>query len=133
MTLAQTADVEVRLARTLAGAELAFSQALLVEVSAMARLAVPGLDAQIGADANFDAVVVGRIAGAVVRVLRNPDGLVLETVDDYTRRRAEAVADGTLHLSVADLAALRSGPGAVSAGRSVVGSQKLAARGYTVE
>lgn len=128
-TLVSTGDVQDRLQRPLAGVELTAALVFVSEVSAMARLAVPGLDAAVTANADFATVVAGRLAGAVLRVLRNPDGKIQESIDDYAYRRADAVADGSLYLSDADLAALRALPDS-TASIGKVGSQKLSAYGY---
>ncbi len=125
--LATVFDVEARLQRALDGVELAAAEVFLDEVSGIARRAIPGIDASTVADPNLAQVVVGRIAGAVARVLRNPEGLTFEQIGAYGYRRADAVADGLLYLSAADLAQMRP----VTATRRV-GSQRLAARGYNV-
>jgi hypothetical protein len=39
------------------------------------------------------------LVDAVVRVLRNPDGKLQESIDDYSYRRADSVADGALYLT----------------------------------
>lgn len=123
--LATTYDVEARLQRTLEGVELTASAVFLEEAAGIARRAIPGLDASVTVDANLAAVVAGKIAGAVARVLRNPDGVNFEQIGAYAYRRADAVADGSLYLTVDELALMRP------AGTSRrVGSQKLLARGY---
>lgn len=123
--LASIPDVEARLQRTLAGVELTAAGVLLDEASAIARRAIPGIDASVSADVNLAGVVAGKVATAVARVLRNPEGMSQETIGAYAYRRADAVADGSLYLSEAELAQMRP------AGTSRrVGSQKLVARGY---
>lgn len=102
-------DVERVLARPLAGAEVTAAQALLQRVSALMRLEVPNLDARVQANPDFAVVVRGYAADAVKRVLQNPDGKVQESIDDYSYRRADAVADGVLYLTPAELAGLRAG------------------------
>jgi hypothetical protein len=64
-------------------------------MSGLVRLRVPGADSRAGTDASWAAVVAGRIAGAVARIIRNPDGLVEETVGGETSRWAAATATGS--------------------------------------
>jgi hypothetical protein len=47
------------------------------------------------------------VATMVIRVLRNPDGFLTETIDDYTYRRDSAVSAGALYLSDDELGQLR--------------------------
>ena len=126
--LATIEDVEARIQRTFTGAEQVAAAVFLDEVSGIARRAIPGIDASVAADANLAQVVVGRIAGAVARVLRNPEGLSSEQVGAYGYRRADAVADGLLYLSASELAQMRP----VAASKRV-SSQKLLARGYELQ
>lgn len=123
--LATTYDVEARLQRNLSGVELTAAVVFLQEASGIARRAIPDIDASIATDVNLTEVVAGRIAAAVARVLRNPDGLVQESIGAYAYRRADAVADGALFLSADELTQMRP---AASSRR--IGSQKLLARGY---
>lgn len=46
------------------------------------------------------------VATMAVRVLKNPDGLLTETIDDYTYRRDSAVSAGALYVSADELADL---------------------------
>ena len=46
------------------------------------------------------------VCAMVLRVLRNPDGLVQESIDDYAYRRADAVADGLLYATPRELDSL---------------------------
>lgn len=123
--LATIGDVEARLLRTVTGVELTAAAVFLQEASEIVRRTIPGIDVSVAADVNLRGVVAGRVAGAVVRVLRNPDGLVQESIGAYAYRRADAVADGSLYLTDGELAQMRP---AVSSRR--MGSQKLQARGY---
>lgn len=125
--LADVPDVEARLQRGLSGVEITAALVFLDEASGLARRAIPGLDAAVVVDLDLAAVVAGKIAGAVVRVLRNPSGLNFEQIGAYAYRRADAVADGSLYLTAEELAQMRP---AVSAVRRV-GSQKLSAWGWS--
>ena len=81
---------------------------LLERVSALIR-AHPygaGLDARIAGDEDLAVIVAGVAVEAVLRVLRNPDGKVQESIDDYSYRRSDTVADGELYLTDRELAQL---------------------------
>lgn len=126
MTLLATVfDVEARLQRNLTDLEHTAAAVFLEEAEGIVRRAIPGIDASLVADPNLAVVVAGRVAGAVARVLRNPEGLTFEQIGAYAYRRADAVADGSLYLTAAELAQMR--PAAAS---RRVGSQKLQAIGY---
>ena len=47
------------------------------------------------------------VSTMVIRVLKNPDGLLTETIDDYTYRRDSAVSAGALYVSGEELDQLR--------------------------
>lgn len=47
------------------------------------------------------------VASMVIRVLRNPDGYLTETIDDYTYRRDTAVSAGALYVSEDEVLQLR--------------------------
>jgi hypothetical protein len=47
------------------------------------------------------------VATVVIRVLRNPEGYLTETLDDYTYRRDSAVSAGVLYVSDAEVEQLR--------------------------
>jgi hypothetical protein len=96
--LATTDDVADRW-QPLTGSQVRAASAMLDQISALVRLRQPGIDEEMAADVNLAVVVRGTVAGAVLRVLRNPDGKVQESIDDYAYRRADAVADGALYLT----------------------------------
>jgi len=74
------------------------------------RLYAPDLDER-AASGDMALLVRGVAVDAVLRVLRNPDGKVQEGIDDYTYRRADAVADGALYLTPAEITLIGSRPG----------------------
>lgn len=47
------------------------------------------------------------VANMVIRVLKNPDGILTETIDDYTYRRDSAISSGALYVSDDELNRLR--------------------------
>jgi hypothetical protein len=72
---------------------------------------------RIVASPDLGVLARGVLVDAVLRVLRNPDGKVQESIDDYSYRRADAVADGSLYLTD-DEWALLAGPGSAVASNS---------------
>jgi hypothetical protein len=97
--------------RPLTDEEAAAADVLLADASTIVRSTVPGVDERI-ADGSLSAeLVAGVVIRAVLRVLRNPEGKVQESVDDYSYRRADAVSDGSLYISASDLALLTTTPG----------------------
>lgn len=101
--LATVADVESRW-RPLTAEQLPVALALLGDASRVLRARQPDLDTRIAAGTLDGQLVAGVVARAVLRVLRNPDGKVQESIDDYAFRRADAVADGLLYVDPGDLA-----------------------------
>lgn len=114
-TYATPDDVEVRLGRPLT--DPAQAVALLRDAEVLIRSRVLDLAARVADEPGFLDVVVMVEANAVVRVLRNPEGLraVTVTVDDgsVTRTRDQATSDGALRITDDewDLLAPVYGPG----------------------
>lgn len=108
MAYAYPGDVAPRW-RTLTTEEAYSASVLLERVSAVMRLNSAGLDDRIAGDPDLAIVASGIAVDAVLRVLRNPDGKVQEAIDDYSYRRADAVADGVLYLTPSELAQLAPG------------------------
>lgn len=102
MTIATPAHVGVEIGRPLTDAETAQATQWLEVVEAMLSGRIPDLHPQVAAGAILEALVVQVEAAAVVRKLRNPDGLRSwsATVDDSTVQQttASAAADGTLRI-----------------------------------
>ncbi|AEI11820.1 Gp19/Gp15/Gp42 family protein [Cellulomonas gilvus] len=100
-TYATPDDVEVRLGRPLT--DPAQAVALLRDAEVLIRSRVLDLAARVADEPGFLDVVVMVEANAVVRVLRNPEGLraVTVTVDDgsVTRTRDQATSDGALRIT----------------------------------
>lgn len=113
---AQISDVEAQW-RPLQGGETTAATALLERVSALMRLHVADLDAQVAAKPDLALVASGVAVDAVLRVLRNPDGKVSEQIDDYSYRRSDAVADGSLYLTDSEVALIGGEPPPVAAAR----------------
>jgi hypothetical protein len=106
MPLATITDVQTRLMRPLSTVEQTAATALIAELSGEVRVRVLGVDARAALDSSYAALVAGRIAGAVARVLRNPEGLVEETVGGETSRWAPDGAGVGLYLSEDDWAVI---------------------------
>jgi hypothetical protein len=63
------------------------------------------------------------VTNMVLRMLRNPEGFVTESIDDYSYRRATAIASGALSILPDELVELTPG------GRRRVRSIRLVAHG----
>lgn len=69
------------------------------------------IETLMAADADLQADIVRVIVTAVLRVMKNPDGLSQESIDDYTYRRDEAVSAGLLYFADGELDGLVPGSG----------------------
>jgi hypothetical protein len=99
VALATIQDLEARLRRPLEPDEAVAADVLLGDVEAMLRRRIPDLDDRV-CDPSFRTLVVMVEASAVLRVLRNPEGLRSETEGNYSYQLNGAVAAG--HLFVMD-------------------------------
>lgn len=106
---ATVADVAARW-RPLSASEQLVAAALLGDASAVMRARVPSLDDRVDDDTLDVALPRSVCVQMVLRVLRNPDGLVSEQIDDYGIRRSESAA-GSLHITDDELALLTESPG----------------------
>jgi hypothetical protein len=90
-----TADVEVRLMRPLTAAESAAAGAWIDDLEAEIAQRIPDVDALIVLGTVREAAVRRVVSQAVIRVLRNPEGLrtVTTGIDDATETRT---VDGSL-------------------------------------
>lgn len=75
----------------------------------------PTLEADITAGTVLEGNVVRVVSAMVLRVLRNPEGKVDESIDDYRYRRHELVASGVLHVTDDELASVTPASAAGSA------------------
>ena len=106
--LATVADVEARW-RSLSASEETVATALLDDASAIVRSRVSDVDDRIADSDVYEALVVGIVAGMVLRVIRNPEGKRSETIDDYSYTRDDATKSGLLYLSDEEAALLGGG------------------------
>lgn len=93
-------DVEARW-RPLSAAETTVATTLLEDASTLLRALVPTIDQQI-TDGDIDEnLVVAAVVQAVLPVLRNPDAMESESIDDWTGRYADV--DPRIGFSAGDL------------------------------
>ncbi|MEB3031081.1 Gp19/Gp15/Gp42 family protein [[Mycobacterium] nativiensis] len=98
-TYATAADVQAVLGRELDDAETALVERRLEQVERMILRRVPDLAGQI-ADGTIDqADVVDIEAEAVLRVVRNPDCVFMESDGSYTYTKSAEAADGSLRIT----------------------------------
>ena len=116
-------DVEDRFYRPLTDRELINTKAWLSDAWWLLTARLPNLEANLTAEliplANVRRVVVAMVH----RLLKNPEGFVTESIDDYSYRRATLVASGALSLEHDERALLIPG------GRRKVHSHRLRAYG----
>jgi len=109
-----TDDLTNRSLRPLSDAELRVGDYLLQDawniIASAQRTVSPRLD-QVPDTDPFCALVVQIQVAMVLRVLSNPDGVLEESGDDYTRRLDAARSSGSLYLSDAELAMLSEDSG----------------------
>lgn len=99
---AAVADVERRMLRPLTDAETAFVPTALDDAFQQLLVRAPGLAAKLDdetgvpEDDPIRLVTVATQCAMVKRVLSNPDGILEETTDDYTRRLDAALSSGQI-------------------------------------
>lgn len=99
MTAFATAADVVGRWRPLTAAEEAQAEVLLDDASDLIRFRVPDVDARIAAG-DLPATIAKQVAVAMVkRVMKNPNGLISEQIDDYSYRRADGGPNGELELT----------------------------------
>lgn len=107
-------DVEARW-RPLSTLEAINAETFLDDAWVMLRRHFTSLDVDvetaIATDADLSADVIRVMVTAVLRVMKNPDGLSQESVDDYTYKRDEATSAGLLYFSDDELDGLVPGSG----------------------
>lgn len=111
MTYATTVDVAVSLGRSLTSEEESQADALLARAELLILRRLPDLAARIVADATLEDVVVLVESDAVARVLRNPDGVYQERIDDYSFTRDRSISGGGLYISDDEWDMLLTTPG----------------------
>ena len=95
--------------RPLSDQETTNATAYLDDAWWMLTTRLPNLEADIENGVVEIANVKRVICAMVIRVLRNPDGKVQETIDDYSYRRATLIGSGVLTVTDDELADLTPG------------------------
>lgn len=98
MAYATSEDVEVRFMRPLDEDEKRVVAARLEDAELLLRSRIPDLDEKVTAGALDQALVVMVEAEMVLRLIRNPDGLVQETDGSYSYSTSQKVASGLLEV-----------------------------------
>src|SRR4051812_632012 len=100
MTYATVANVAVRLGRPIVDPnEVAQTEAYLGDAEAIIFAKLPDIADQITAGVVPVETLVMVESNAVVRKLRNPDGKVMERIDDYSYGFAKDAAHGDLYIT----------------------------------
>jgi hypothetical protein len=119
---ATTADLTTRSLRPLTTVETQWGTVRLRDSFNRILVKVPGIAAKLDAGVvsnPINQLVIQTQVDMVLRVLSNPDGVLEETIDDYTRRLDASVSAGALYVSDTEIADLRS---ALTGGRSSRGA-----------
>lgn len=111
MAYATVTDVQTRLGRAISDtAEIAQVTAWIDDVEAIIKARIPDLDARITDGWISNATVVRVQCQAVIRKIKNPDGVTYEAIDDHRQGYNEAMARGELHLTEDEWGALLASP-----------------------
>jgi len=98
MAYATPEDVEVRFMRPLDEDEKRVVAARLEDAELLLRSRIPDLDEKVATGVLDQALVVMVEAEMVLRLIRNPDGLVQETDGSYSYSTSQKVASGLLEV-----------------------------------
>lgn len=113
---ATVTDLGRRMLRPLTPQETSWAETALDDAFRQILITLPDVAAtldgpDLAVDAPFRQVVVAVQCSMLQRVLANPDGILEETTDDYTRRLDAAVSTGALYLTDGERALLGAGTG----------------------
>lgn len=100
---ATTSDIEARFYRPLTERESVIAPQLLDDAWTVLTSRRPTLDADMAAGTVSQANVVRVLVAMVSRVLSNPEGKFLESIDDYSYRRHEVFSSGLLIVTPEEL------------------------------
>lgn len=103
-------DVESRW-RTLTPAEASIADTVIEDAQDILESAAEDLGLEFASTPRSERTYKRIVASMVIRVLKNPDGLLSETIDDYTYRRDSAVSAGALYASASEVDQLRAPTG----------------------
>ena len=101
-------DIEDRW-RPLNAQETTNATALLADAWALLLARRPTLEADMTAGTVSEENVIRVVVAMVLRVLRNPEGKLEESIDDYSYRRDSATSTGGLYVTSDELADLTPG------------------------
>lgn len=105
-------DIESRF-RTLTDAESGVIDAMIADAQDVLEARLIGLgvtDKELAASPYAFRQYVRVVAQMIIRVFRNPEGFLTETIDGYTYRRDSVVSAGVLDPTDAELDQLRPNP-----------------------
>lgn len=108
---ATLSDLTARSFRPLTPQEQSVATVLLEDAWDLIVSSVADASDKVAADAAYSGLVVQVQCAMVLRVVKNPDGLLSEQIDDYEYRRDSALSTGALYLSGDERALLASGAG----------------------
>ena len=109
MAYATANDVQARLGRQLTDEETPMVGARLEDVERMIRRRIPDLDEKVTEGVIDEEDVIQVESDAVLRVVRNPDGVYSETDGTYSYSLRRDVASGSLEITTSEWAALGAG------------------------
>ena len=104
-------DLKARSFRPLSEQEETVGGILLGDAWELITSQIPRVEGRSTTDAKFAALVKQVQCAMVLRVIKNPDGLLSEQIDDYQYRRDSAISAGALYLSDDERALLGAGDG----------------------
>jgi hypothetical protein len=112
----EVTDIEARW-RSLSATETSVAEAMIDDMWARAQALIPTLSTNMDSGVVSSELARAVLAGAVIRVLRNPEGLRQQQIDDYSYTRDSALSSGGLYLSDEEMKLLA---GSTSRARSMV-------------
>ena len=98
MAYASSVDVQYRLGRELSDEEQILVGTRLEDVERMIRRRVPDLDDKVINETILEDDVIQVEAEVVLRLIRNPDGLFMETDGNYSYQFSREAASGRLEI-----------------------------------
>lgn len=131
---AQTGDIEARW-RPLTSAETIVADALLADAWLLLKKADATIETRLDADpVTLDSGLVKIVLVEMVkRVLRNPDGITQESIQDYSYTRDRANSSGLLTVTDEDLVLLASDESATSDAYTIRPAYKVRAGSSTYD
>lgn len=113
MAYASSVDVVTRLGRELSDEEAILVGTRLDDVERMIRRRIPDLDEKVSAGSVVEDDLIQVEAEVVLRLIRNPDGLYMETDGNYSYQFSREAASGRLEIRREEWLTLGVRPGGV--------------------